>query len=203
MATSSWPCSGGPTGVARSDAARMATRSWPRDPTIALSASSKDFAGVEKSRGDVSPRPPGLAIGPNRWSVRCRSIHVVVTAVAGAAFLLLVFGQVGDQGVGGQQQGADAGGVLEGRAGDLGRVDDAGLDQVGVLVLQGVVAEVALPLGDLGDDDPAVLAGVLGDLVDRGRAGADDDLVAGLLVGGQVRPWLGRPRGAEQGDAAA
>src|SRR5688572_218200 len=71
--------------------------------------------------------------------VRDRSIHVVVAAVAAAAGGLLVLGHVGDQGVGGQQQGADARGVLQGRAGDLGRVDDAGLDQVGVLVLQRVV----------------------------------------------------------------
>ena len=103
-------------------------------------------------------------------------------SAAAAGFLLVVLGRVGDQGVGGQEQRADAGGVLQGVAGDLGRVDDAGLDQVGVLVLQGVVAEVALALDDLGDDDAAVLAGVLGDLVERGGTGADDDVEADLLV---------------------
>src|SRR5262249_35993375 len=83
----------------------------------------------------------------------------------------------------------------------LGRVDDAGLDQVGVLVLQGVVTEVALAVGHLADDHAAVLAGVLGDLVDRGRAGADDDLVAGVLVVRQAR-GLDRLRGPQQRDAA-
>ena len=51
-------------------------------------------------------------------------------------------------------------------------------------------------------DDAAVLAGVVGDLVERGRAGADDDLVADLLVVGQPLGLDGRGR-AEQGDAAA
>ena len=108
--------------------------------------------------------------------------------------LLVVLGRVGDQGVGGQEQRADAGGVLEGVAGDLGRVDDAGLDQVGVLVLERVVAEVALALDDLGDDHAAVLAGIVGDLVERGRAGADDDLVADLAVVGEVLGLDGRAR---------
>ena len=65
------------------------------------------------------------------------SIHIVIPAMsaAAAALLLVVLGGIGDQGVGGQKQRADAGGVLQGVAGDLGRVDDAGLDQVGVLVL--------------------------------------------------------------------
>ena len=109
-------------------------------------------------------------------------------AATAAALLLVVLGCVGDQGVGGQEQRAHAGGVLKRVAGDLGRVDDAGLDQVGVLVLEGVVAEVALALDDLGDDDSAVLAGVLGDLVQRRGTGADDDVEADLLV---VRrgPW--------------
>src|SRR5439155_9046232 len=101
-----------------------------------------------------------------------------------------------------QKEGADAGGVLEGVAGDLGRVDDTGLDEVGVFLLEGVVTEVALALADLGDDDTAVLAGVVGDLVERGRAGAGDDLVADLLVVGHAL-GLDARGGAEQGDAAA
>ena len=46
-----------------------------------------------------------------------RSIHVVIAAVAAAAAgFFFVLGHVGDQGVGGQEQRADAGGVLQGGA---------------------------------------------------------------------------------------
>ena len=62
--------------------------------------------------------------------------------------------------VAGRQQGRDAGGVLEGGAGDLHRVDDARLHQVFVDSRRGVVAVVALGLRDLLADDRAVDAGV-------------------------------------------
>src|SRR4051794_26602147 len=52
----------------------------------------------------VPPASRSNRTGPLVRSDLCRSIHVVVAAVAGAAFLLLVLGQVGDEGVGGQQQ---------------------------------------------------------------------------------------------------
>ena len=59
--------------------------------------------------------------------------------------------------LGGQQQRGDAGRVLQRGADDLGRIDDAGLDQVAVLVLVGVVAVVlALHLPDAVDDHRAV-----------------------------------------------
>ena len=43
---------------------------------------------------------------------------------------VLLLGLLGDQGLGGQHQARDAGRVLQRRAHDLGRIDDAGLDQV-------------------------------------------------------------------------
>jgi hypothetical protein len=59
------------------------------------------------------------------------------------------FGDFGDERVGGQQQGRDAGRVAQGRADDLGRVDHAGFHQIAVFVLVGVVAFVlALELAD-------------------------------------------------------
>ena len=88
-------------------------------------------------------------------------------AATAAGLLFVVLGHVGDQGVGRQEERADAGRILKGITGHLGRVDDAGLHQVGVLILQGIVAEVALSFSDLGNNDPAVLAGILGDLVER------------------------------------
>ena len=70
------------------------------------------------------------------------AFHAGMAVAAG--FLLL--GLLGDEAVGGQQQTGDADGVLQGDARDLGRVDDAGFDQVLILVRVGVVAEAALAL---------------------------------------------------------
>ena len=85
---------------------------------------------------------------------------------AAAGLFLIILGGVGDQGVGSQEQRADARGILQGITSHLGGVNDARLHQVGVLVLKGVVAEVGLAFGDLGNDDSAVLTGVFGDLVE-------------------------------------
>src|SRR4051794_30730927 len=63
--------------------------------------------------------------------------HLVVVVMVVVALLILL-GDVGDDGLGGQEQAGDAGAVLQGTAGDLDRVDNAGLAQVGVLAGQGV-----------------------------------------------------------------
>lgn len=77
--------------------------------------------------------------------------------------------QLHDRGFGGQQEACNRGGVLEGDAFDLGGDDDAHGDEVAVLVGQGVVAErVIVGFLDLGGDDRAVEAAVLGDLLDWG-----------------------------------
>ena len=63
---------------------------------------------------------------------------------------------------------AIGGRILQGRAHDLGRIDDALLEHVAVLVVLGVVAErLAARLEHLADHDRALDAGVLGDLADR------------------------------------
>ena len=78
--------------------------------------------------------------------------------------------------------------VLQRGADDLGRVDDAGRDQVAVLVLVGVVAVVlALHLADAVDDHRAVDAGVLGDVPQRIVEHVADDLGAELLVARRAR----------------
>src|SRR3546814_7487132 len=59
---------------------------------------------------------------------------------------VLLLRPLGDHGFGGDEEAADRGGVLEGGADDLGRVDDAGLDQVAVAAALGVVAEVVVLL---------------------------------------------------------
>ena len=86
----------------------------------------------------------------------------------------------------GQEQGRHAGGILQCGAGDLGGVDDTGLDHVFVDVGRGVVAVVALGFGDLLADDAAILTGVGGNRGQRGTAGTKDDVVANLLIVAQI-----------------
>jgi hypothetical protein len=66
---------------------------------------------------------------------------------------------------------------------DFGRVDDAGLDEVGELAFLGTVAVVdVLAVQELADDDRAIGAGVVGDLPSRLLEGLADDVDADLLV---------------------
>jgi len=107
------------------------------------------------------------------------SSHATAAAAHGGRLRL---GEIGDGALGGEQQGRDGGRVLQGGAGDLGRVDDAGLDHVDPLHLGGVETDVLLlVLGAVGDDG-AVDSRVLGDLADRLLEGALRDLETDLLV---------------------
>ena len=108
---------------------------------------------------------------------------VVVTG----GFLLL--GRLGDDGFGGEEQAGDRRGVLEGRAGDLGRVNDAGGEHVAPGAVFGVVAERGiLRLLDLVDDHRAVDAGVFGDVTGGLFDAAADDVDAECLVAVSLRP---------------
>src|SRR4051794_21032494 len=80
------------------------------------------FGPGQRKRGRIAPAP--FQFESSRRDGERLSIHVVVSAVATAAVAFLLLGGVGDEGVGGEEQGRDAGGVLEGRPGDLGGVDD-------------------------------------------------------------------------------
>src|SRR5712671_1058618 len=121
-------------------------------------------------------------------------------AAAGAGVLLRQFGH---HGFGGDQQSRNRGRVLDRRTHDLGRVDDALLDEIAVFAgLRVEAVIVRLVLDDLADDDGAVLARVDRDLARRPGQRLAHDLDAGLLVvvlGAQALELLG---GTEQGDAA-
>ena len=109
------------------------------------------------------------------------SIHILIAA-RGHGRGLVLLGLFGDQGVAGQQQCGDAGGVLQCGAGDLRGIDHAGLDHVFVDVGRGVIAHCAFHFGHFFADYAAVLAGVAGDLRQRCAAGSQHDLVADFLV---------------------
>ena len=121
-------------------------------------------------------------------------------AMAAACVLL---GGFGDASFGGDQHGRDRGCVLQRRAHDLGRVDDALLDHVDIQIELSVVAEaIRLVLKHLANHDRAFAARVLDDLADRRLEGAANDVDASLLV---VIQALDRDHlaGAQQRDAAA
>ena len=71
-----------------------------------------------------TPKPP------NENTLRCSSFRLhhatVVVAVTGVG--LLLFRDVGDEALGGQQETGDGSGVLQGAASHFGRIDDASLD---------------------------------------------------------------------------
>ena len=92
------------------------------------------------------------------------------------------FLDVAEDALGGEEHAGDAGGVLQGHAGHLGGVDDAGGEEVLVLFGAGVVAVVVLAVLDLVDNDATLKAGVLDNHAQRLFDGAADNLDAELLV---------------------
>src|SRR5699024_6687990 len=110
---------------------------------------------------------------------------------------------VGDDGLGGQEQTRDGGRVLQGRAGDLRRVDDAVLEQVGVLTGGGVQADTGFHVLDLVDHDAALEAGVDRDLLQRLGDGATHDVGADRLVVLQLQLLEAGDTGLQQRDTTA
>src|SRR5665648_241501 len=113
-------------------------------------------------------------------------------------------GLVGHDALGGEDVLGDRRGVLQRRTGDHGRVDDAGLDQVLVLVGVGVEALARLERLDLVHHDRTLEAGVLGDLTKWLLERAGDDLLARAEVDVIGLPVdLDRVDSVDQHDAAA
>src|ERR1700679_3206870 len=124
-----------------------------------------------------------LATVRSRFAVRAGLVHVAHAAAVAGWSGLLGPRDLRDHGFGRQHEAGDRGCVLQGSAGYLGRVDDAGLDQVLVLVGAGVVADIGiLVLQDLAYDHCTLFAGVADDLAQRLLDGATDDLCTDLLV---------------------
>ena len=219
MATvTTWRSSASASLTARIDGlASTAGRPGPDDGLAELAEQVEDAPSDRWVRGSVTPtsrrertkgaRPGALrrydASSPAglRGGTRLRSRPCLRRAWRGAA----LFGLVHDDGLGGEEQGGDRGGVLQRRPGHLDGVDDAGLEQVLVLAGGGVEALVGLlQVAHLVDDDATLEAGVDGDLLQRLLDGPGHDagtggLVTLQLLGGVEHGGL-RP---EQGDATA
>src|SRR5213592_1336589 len=111
------------------------------------------------------------------------SVHPAHATAAGHRGHLLLLLLLRHHALGGGEQSRNGRGVLQRRAGDLRRVDDAGRDQILELVGLGVVAVVQLGrLLHLSHDDCVLGTRVLHDDPDRFLERAADDLDAGLLV---------------------
>src|SRR6202790_3973106 len=153
------------------------TLSDPSDPTPDVSRTVIDtvpgMVACQPQRQKRKSGPGSRPDRPVRNRISCRS--VLRHRRSGRCSLLLR--DIGNQRLGGEQQRRDRRRVLHRGAGDLGRVDDPGLDHVDVLALGGVEA---LALGEglhLVDDHGAFHARVLRDLPERllERAAKDVD----------------------------
>src|SRR2546422_3116840 len=134
------------------------------------------YCGRER-RADSRPPPFPELTGSRRL------VHPAHATAAGHRGHLLLLLLLRHHALSGEEQSRDGRGVLQRRAGDLGRVDDAGRDQILVLVGLGVVAEVELGrLLHLAHDDRALGTRILNDDPNRLLERAADDLDAGLLV---------------------
>src|SRR5690349_15697271 len=147
--------------------------------------------------------PPALPI--RRTEGRTLEVHSAHSAhSAGHRRGWLVFRQLADRRLGGDQQAGDRRRVLESGTNDLGRIDHAGLDQVLIGIGLGVEAHrFILALDQLARNHRAVVAGILGDLAHRGEQRLADDVhAAGLVVVLALQAFEG-PGGVKQRSAAA
>src|SRR4051794_30111210 len=136
----------------------------------------------------------------------CRSFrslhHPVHTAGHAGHAAAILLRNLGDDRLRGEDVLADGRGVLQRRARDHRRVDDAGLDEVGDLTGGRIQTLAGLRLTDVVDDDRALETGVERDLTERLLERAEHDLRArSLVVLEPVEADVGR--GAQKRDAAA
>src|SRR5579863_5993249 len=126
---------------------------------------------------------PAKHAGPTGTAKPCGRHHPRHVGHAAACAAAILLRNLGDDRLGREDVLGDRRSVLQRRAGDHGRVDDALGDEVHDLTAGSVEAVVLLRLADVVDDDRALEAGVLRDLTERLLQRAEDDLRAGLLVG--------------------
>ena len=95
----------------------------------------------------------------------------------------LLLGLVANEALGGEEHTGNRSGVLQSNTSHLGRIDDASLAQVLVLVQTGIVTEVSLALTNLLYDNGTFLASIADNLTQRLLDGTADDIDTRLLVG--------------------
>jgi hypothetical protein len=146
---------------------------------------SFEFRGVREEKGLAEASPvQNECCGAGLDLV----VHVAAHAAVGraAGWFLIFLGDLGDERLGGEEKPGDGSCVLEGSAGDLFGVDDAGFDEVFVVAGADVIAFVAFAAFDFLDDDGAFDAGVFGQGAGWELDGPFDDIDADafVIVGG-------------------
>src|SRR4051812_31175805 len=156
----------------------------------------------ESDEGRPLPGPPLEDVlqtaNRTRSEVHVTAGHAAAPAATGRGLLRLV----GHDGLGGEEQRGDRRGVLQRRAGHLGRLDDAVGEHVDVLAGRGVEAVTRPEAEHLLRHDAALEAGVDGDLLQRSQQRDLDDVRAGRLVTAEVELLEGGHGGVGQRDAA-
>src|SRR5690606_14677603 len=184
---------------------RLQTGFVPRGNRV---AADRRRGGAKKGRPHEGPALNEEAYAMNRYGawtgLVVHAAHATHAAAGAAGGSRLLLGAVGDHALGSEEQTGDRRGVLQRGAGDLGRIDDAGLHEVLVLAGGDVVAVGGLAADDLLDDDRSLDAGVGAELLEGGLDGATHDLGTELFVAFERRDDGGNGlAGAEEGDAAA
>src|SRR4051812_47131717 len=121
---------------------------------------------------------PGGSISAAYSSIGLEVLH----AAAGHRRAAVLLGLVGDDGLGRQEQCRDGRRVLQRRPRHLGGVDDTDLDEVFVVTSGRVEALAAGQAAHPLDDDAALEAGILGDLLEGRLERLGDQASAGGLV---------------------
>src|ERR1700690_3718628 len=153
----------------------------PLPRTITSMVGVHNWPGAGPWHHKKAPRPFGRGAFGLFLDRAVRSVvHAAAGGMRGGRVLLLR--DLGDHALCREQEPGDRRRVLQGRARDLGRVDNAGLHEVLVLVRRDVEAEVALAGENLADDNRALHARVGAEHPDGVLDGPADDLRADLLV---------------------
>src|SRR3954451_12846199 len=113
-------------------------------------------------------------------------VHAAHAAVAATGHGRSLLRLVGHDGLGGEEQRGDRCGVLQCRAGYLGRVGDAGGEDVAVLPGGRVESVADRETGDLLHDDATRETGVDRDLLERSRQSDLDDVGTRGLVADEL-----------------
>src|SRR5262245_46153376 len=149
--------------------------------TNLLSALRQAYHGNGRLRASSPRETLGLLVVSSSES-RSSVIHPAHSAARreSRCFLLRMFG---DRRLGSDHHTRSRRGVLEGRADDLGRIDNAERNEVAIFAGLRVVA-IAIFLGfeQLADHHGAVHAGIVCDLARRSLNGLANDGDAGLLI---------------------
>ena len=152
------------SGRDRRGARRLFRRQSMTDSVPICLGTGRPGAGAMRAGPEAGPRSDigasGVSLGLHHPAHAAHATHAAGMPPPASPPAL---GLVGDERLGGEEQAGDRRRVLQRRTGHLGRVDDAGLEQVDELAGGGVEADGAGLALDLLHDDRTLETGVVGD----------------------------------------